>query len=324
MTAASVRAFAPGRVNLIGEHTDYNDGLSLPFAVGEGVTVEAVPRPGREVVVAGGSPLAVAVVEELHAAGVEVPGAEVSISSNLAEGEGLSSSAAFAVAVALALLGLAGECAQTVEMARLCQRAEQLALGTRSGMLDQLASLCGTEGHAVRIDFGSLEVAPVALELGGWKLGVAPSGERRELGLSGYNERRAECERACELLGVGSLRAAQPSDVERLPEPLGRRLAHVLAENARVDLAVTALGEGNMAELGRLLDASHASLRDLYDASTDAVERTVARLRDAGAAGARMMGGGFGGSVLALFAPGVELPAGTRAVAPSPGACVAR
>jgi len=160
----------------------------------------------------------------------------------------------------------------------------------------------------------------VPIDLGGWRLGITSSGERRALAMSGYNERRAECERACELLGVGSLREAMPSDIDRLPEPLGRRLAHVLSENDRVELAVTALGEGESAELAPLLDASHASLRNCYDASTTAVERTVDRLRASGAAGARMMGGGFGGSVLALFAPGVELPDGMRQVAPSAGA----
>ena len=309
-----VRAFAPGRVNLIGEHTDYNGGLSLPFAVGEGVTVDAAPGPGRH------SPLVAAVVDELRVAGYEPPDAEVAISSTLPDGEGLSSSAALTVAVALALLGLAGKDGDPVEVARLCQRAEHRALGTRSGLLDQLAALCGFEGHAVRIDFSSLEITPVPLDLGGWRLGLASSGERRELATSGYNERRAECEQACQLLGVGSLRSARLSDVERLPEPLGRRLSHVLSDNDRVDLAVTALGKGDWSELGRLLDASHASLRDLYDASTDAVERTVDRLRDAGAAGARMMGGGFGGSVLSLFAPDVDLPEGVRAVTPGGGA----
>ena len=266
------------------------------------------------------SPLVLAVVEELRASGYEPPGADVAISSTLPEGEGLSSSAALAVAAALALLELAGQRAEPVEVARVCQRAEQRALGTRAGLLDQLASLCASEGHAVRIDFRSLEITPVPLDLGGWRLGVASSGERRELAASGYNQRRAECERACSLLGVGSLRSARLSDVDRLPEPFGRRLAHVLSENDRVDLAVTALREADLPELGRLLDASHASLRDLYDASTDAVERTIVALRQAGAVGARMMGGGFGGSVLTLFEPDVELPEGVRAVAPGGGA----
>lgn len=276
--------------------------------------MEAACGPGHD------SPLVAAVIEELRASGFAPPGAEIAISSTLPEGEGLSSSAAICVAVALALLDLAGESAERVEVARLCQRAERRALGTRPGLLDQLASLCGTEGHALRIDFRSLDVALVPLDLRGWRLGVASSGERRELGASGYNQRRAECERACELLGVGSLRSARLSGVSRLPDPLGRRVAHVLAENERVDLAVAALGGGDLFELGRLLDASHASLRDLYDASTDAVERTVARLREAGAAGARMMGGGFGGSVLTLFEPDVELPEGVRAVTPGAGA----
>ncbi len=309
-------------MNLIGEHTDYNDGLSLPFAIGEGVTADATLRPGHAGVGGDASELVCAVAEELRAAGHDLPGAEIAISSSLAEGEGLSSSAAVGVAVALALLGLAGESCEPVELARLCQRAERRALGTRSGLLDQLAALCASEGCALRIDFRSLELTPVPLRLGGWRLAVAASGERRELARSGYNERRAECEGAAELLGVGSLRAARRADVDRLPEPMDRRLAHVLGENERVEQTVTALGEGDMSEVGRLLDASHASLRDLYDASTDAVERTVAGLREAGAVGARMMGGGFGGSVLALFTADVELPRRVRAVAPAAGARV--
>ncbi len=317
-----MQAFAPGRVNLIGEHTDYNEGLSLPFAIGAGVTVDAALRTGSERAGGGDSALVSGVVEQLRAAGRRVPAAQTAISSTLEEGEGLASSAALGVAAALALLELAGQRAEPVEVARLCQRAEHRALGTRSGLLDQLASLCGSSGHAVRIDFRSLELTSVPLDLGGWRLGVASSGERRELARSGYNERRQECERAARLLGVGSLRAARSSDVDRLPEPLGRRLAHVLSENDRVERAVIAVGEGDWTGLGELLDASHASLRELYDASTDGVERTAGRLREAGAAGARMMGGGFGGSVLALFAPGAALPYGVREVAPSAGARV--
>ena len=279
----------------------------------------AYRRPGREV--AGDAPLVRGTVAQLRGAGHDIPGAEVEISSTLPVGEGQASSAALEVALALALLALAGEePGDRIELARLCQRVESEWGGARTGLLDQLASLYGLPGHALLIDFTSLAIDPVRMELGGWRLGVASSGERRELAASGYNERRGESEQACGLLGVDSLRTARRSDADRLPEPLARRLAHVLSENERVELAVTALGEADWAGLGGVLDASHASLRDLYDASTEAVEQTMQRLRGCGAAGARMMGGGFGGSVLALFPPGVPLPCGVREVAPSAGA----
>jgi galactokinase len=146
------------------------------------------------------------------------------------------------------------------------------------------------------------------------------SGEAHAHAGSGYNARRRECEDAARRLGLESLRDAREIDLARLPDPLDRRVRHVLGENARVDATVAALRKGDFAQVGRLLDASHTSMRDLYDASTEAVERTVAALKDAGAAGARMVGGGFGGHVLALFAPGDRPPHGTRPVAPGPGA----
>jgi galactokinase len=134
---------------------------------------------------------------------------------------------------------------------------------------------------------------------------------------SGYNDRRAECRAAAEALGIASLRDAPPDAPDHLPEPLNRRVRHVLTENARVEAAVAALRDGDLPGLGRLLDASHASLRDDYEVSVDAVERTVARLKDAGAAGARIVGGGFGGSVLALFPPTATPPDDALVVEPA-------
>jgi galactokinase len=152
----------------------------------------------------------------------------------------------------------------------------------------------------------TLESAHVELDLGGHVLAVLDSGAPRELAGSGYNERRAECERAAELLGVESLRDAR--DGAGLPDPLGRRVRHVITENERVDAAVAALEERNPEALGWLLDESHRSLRDDYEVSVPEVERAVAACREAGALGARIMGGGFGGSVLALFPPEAALP----------------
>ncbi|MEP6952797.1 MAG: UTP--glucose-1-phosphate uridylyltransferase [Solirubrobacteraceae bacterium] len=323
-------AFGPGRVNLIGEHTDYNGGLALPFAIEQGVTVTATPIDGDEVVA-----VAVDLGEEDRFALANPPRAEgwrafvrgvvaelgvgeavrLDISGDIPQGSGLSSSAALEAALCLALG--AGEI-DRIELARLCSRVEHDWVGANTGLLDQIGSLLSREGHVLRIDFRTLEVAPVALELGDWSLVTVDSGERHSHAESGYNERRAECAQACEELGVDTLSDA-PGDAE-LSGVLGRRLRHVQTENVRVEETIAALAAGDLEALGALLNASHASLRDDYEASTDAVERTAATLRDAGAGGARMVGGGFGGHVLALLRPGAELPEGATVVTPSAGA----
>jgi galactokinase len=322
MNPLPIRAFAPGRVNLIGEHTDYNEGLCLPFAVEFGVTVTAELRERPEIAAPAlrpGDPYLAGAIAELRAAGIELPGCELEVSSDLPQGAGLASSAALCVALVLALRRAAGAgAADPVEVARLCSRIENEHAGAQTGLLDQLASLLGEEGHGLRLDMRTLEARAVQLDLRGHVLAVLDSGAPRALAGSGYNERRAECRRAAELLGVESLRDA--TDHAGLPEPLGRRVRHVVRENARVDAAVAALEDGDMAALGKLLDASHASLRDDYEVSVPEVERAVGACREAGALGARIMGGGFGGSVLALFPPGAGLPDGAVHVTPGPGA----
>jgi galactokinase len=335
-----VTAFAPGRVNLIGEHTDYNDGLSLPFAIDRGVTVTATAVDGDEIEafardlgeqdrfdIAAPPPadgwraFVRGVVDELRADGLPVPAALLEIASTLEQGSGLSSSAALEVALCLALLGLAdAEDVDRIRLARLCSRVENDWVGARTGLLDQIASLCGRDGHALRIDFRDLSVEPVPLRLGDWTFVTVDSGERHSNAAGGYNERRDECAAACERLDVASLRDANPADVATLPDPLNRRARHVLDENARVDRTVAALSDNDLPAVARLLDASHASLRDLYDASTPAVERTVMRLHQGGAAGARMVGGGFGGHALALLPPGATPPPDATTVAPAAGA----
>jgi galactokinase len=162
----------------------------------------------------------------------------------------------------------------------------------------------------------------VPLHLAGWRLAVVDSGERHAHASSGYNERRVECLRACELLGVHSLSEAAADQVERLRDPLRARARHVLSENERVVAAVAALRAGDLPALAALLTASHASLRDLYEVSTPTVDKTVQRMLDRGAAGARMVGGGFGGSVLALFPAADDLPADAREVQAGAGAHV--
>jgi galactokinase len=358
---ARVRVFAPGRVNLIGEHTDYNEGLALPFAIARGVTVQA-QASGDERIYAHARELdeedefALAqprhadgwraflrgAVAELHRAGFPIVGTRLEIGGDLPRGAGLSSSAALEVALCLAMLALAGvritgargaeaECSwvDRTDLARLCSRIENEWVGARTGLLDQLASLYGQPHSALRIDFQALTIRPVPLRLqDGWRLVTLDSGQRHTHAGAGagagadsaYNERRAECVMACELLGVPSLRHASWEALARLPQPLRRRATHVLSENARVEAAVAALRVGDLAKLGELLSASHASLRDDYEVSSAALEVAVRALLDGGATGARLIGGGFGGHVLGLFPPGALVRADALEVSAGPGA----
>jgi galactokinase len=341
--AERCRARGPGRVNLIGEHTDYNSGLALPFAIARGITVTAEPLAGDRIEAHAldlGEQDAFAVagperttgwrafvrgtVAELTAAGYALRPCRLSIEGDLEQGSGLSSSAALETALCLALLAVAGEAEpeDRRELAKLCSRVENDWVGAETGLLDQLASLYGRPDEAVRIDFATLDIEPVPLALGDWTLVTLDSGAAHSIAASGYNERRRECREACERLGIGTLRDVNAPDLDSLPEPLASRARHVLTENARVDAMVRALQAGDLEEVGALLDASHASLRDDYAASVPEVERTVERLKDAGAAGARMVGGGFGGAVLALLGPGVDRLAGSVPVSPGPGAAL--
>ncbi|HKH18395.1 MAG TPA: galactokinase [Solirubrobacteraceae bacterium] len=335
-----IRTFGPGRVNLIGEHTDYNGGLALPFAIDRGVTVEAEPVDGDEIRAEardigesdtfdasapepadGWRAFVRGTVAELRAAGVDLGGARLAFSGDVPQGSGLSSSAALEAALCLALLAVAGaEEPDRTELAKLCSRVENEWVGAQTGLLDQLAALCCESGHALRIDFATLELERVPLDLRGWRLATLASGAEHSHADGGYNERRAECRAACEALGVEHLSLADRDAAARLPQPLRRRARHVMTENARVDAMVGALQAGDLHAAGRLLDASHASLRDDYEASVPEVEAAVETLRRAGAAGARMVGGGFGGSVLGLFPPEAVVPAGGSAVAPGPPA----
>jgi galactokinase len=340
MSRGRVTALGPGRANLIGEHTDYNGGLALPFAIAQGIRVTAQRVDGEEVSVHAADlgeedsfPIASpepargwrafprGVAAELAADGLPVVAARLEIAGDVPPGSGLSSSAGLEVALALALLGLSGaEDADRMQLARLCSRVENRWVGAQTGLLDQTASLLGRAGHALLIDFATMDVRQVPFDTGDWTLVVLDSGEAHAHAEGGYNERRSECARAAEQLGVQHLAAADETAAAGLPEPLNRRARHVLAEDARVRDTISALEEGDLGRVGELLDASHASLRDLFDASTGAVEATVERMKAAGAVGARMMGGGFGGSVLALFAPGTEPPEDAVRVEPAEGA----
>jgi galactokinase len=321
-----ITAFGPGRVNLIGEHTDYNDGLAMPFAIERGVTVTAEPARrfrvhardlgeedefGEPEPAGGWRAFARGMVAELRAAGHDVEPAELTITGDLPQGSGLSSSAALETALALALLKAVPD--DLKALAKLCSKVENEWVGAETGLLDQFASLLARPGHALRIDFRSLDVHPVPLDLGDWQLVTVESGATHTHAASGYNQRRAECRAACEALGIASLRDAT---LDALDGVLLRRVRHVLTENQRVDAMAEALGRGELHAAAEILDASHASLRDDYEASVPKVEDTVTQLKAAGAAGARMVGGGFGGSVLALLPPGVGRPRGALPVLP--------
>jgi galactokinase len=257
----------------------------------------------------------------LAESGVCPGGASITITSDLPQGIGVSSSAALSVALCLALTQLSGELIpEPIVVARLCQRIEQSWLGAQTGLLDQLASLHGTARQAMLIDFQDLSVAAVPLALDGHRLVLINAGERDRDAIAGYNQRREQCAAAAARVGAETLRSALFQDLHMLPDVLARRARHVIAENGRVLEAVDALNRGEMSKLGALLDASHASLRDNFEVSTAAVERAVRTLKDAGALGARLMGGGFGGSVIGLLPVDAAVPDGAVEVRACGGA----
>jgi galactokinase len=267
---------APGRVNLIGEHTDYSGGLVLPVAIQLGITIEFGPADGIALDAPGGERYVDSVVAELAELGRPDIGLAGRVDADLPQGAGLGSSGAFEVAVALALCEVAEFELEPLELALACQRAERRAVGVPSGILDQAASLLGRAGSALLLDCGSLEHRWVPLPADVAIL-VIDSGERHSLEHSGYGDRRRELE------------AGDP-----------KRVRHVETENERVRAAVAALERGDVQELGPLFAASQASLRDDYDVSTPTLDALVERALAAGAFAARMTGGGFGGSIVAL------------------------
>ncbi len=312
----TVRAFAPGRANLIGEHTDYTGGLVLPFAVQLGTTVVGAVGGDRVELTSAELPGQVSVdlnVEDparvepkwgRYVAGVvaelrPAEGLVGSVATTLPIGGGLSSSSALSVAVALAL-GFSGE---PHDLARLGQRAEQRASGVRGGIMDQLTAAVGTLGSALLIDCHTLDIEPIPVPTH-LEVVVVPSGQDRVLAESAYGTRRDEAERA--QATIGPLREAAAADAEAIADaPLRRRARHIVSENARVRDCATALRAGDGPGVGALLNASHASLRDDFEVSTPALDDLADRLQATpGVHGARLMGGGFGGCVVALAEPG--------------------
>ena len=320
---------APGRANLMGEHTDYNDGYVLPFALGQGVAVAAARRAGGRLVlcsrqqpdrvaeidlgglapgqVAGWAAYPAGVAWALRSAGYQVPGAHIAVDSDLPAGAGLSSSAALECATALALTELAGLDVPRAELAGLACRAENEFAGVPCGNMDQSASLLARPGHAVLLDCrsGASSQIPFDPARGGSRLLLIDTRTSHELTAGEYGRRRAECEQAARLLGIPSLRYLTDfGDSGGLADPvLRRRARHVVTDNARV-LSVVALlrsaADDVYPEIGRLLTRAHRSLQDDFEVSWPEADVAVDTALDAGALGARMIGGGFGGSVLAL------------------------
>lgn len=325
---------APGRVNLIGEHTDYNGGFALPIALPQRTSVTFTPAetdtltvvsdhadasvripldttPGR---ITGWAAYVAGVIWALREGGVAVPGGTMTISSDVPIGSGLSSSAALECAVLGALT--TGARIDRIEAARIGQRAENDYVGAPTGLLDQLSSLFGEVSAALLIDFRDVAVHPVPFDpdASGVTLLLFDSGQRHGHVDGEYAARRASCERAAADLGVASLREVQHRGIEVLDaigDPIDvRRARHVLTENERVLDFVAALAELDFAAAGRLLTASHASMRDDFEITTEHLDLIVDAAVTAGALGARMTGGGFGGCVIALVPAELTLKVG--------------
>ena len=324
---AVVLARSPGRANLIGEHTDYNDGFVLPVALEMQTVIGGIrqdslrlrsleERGTVEVDLAdasgptsGWGRYVTSVVRVLLEEGLRLRGLDGVVASDVPVGTGLSSSAALEVAVALAVLD---EPIDAVRLALLCQRAENLHVGVRSGIMDQLASAAAHAGHALFIDCRSLEVRHVPVP-DGLRVLVVDSGQKRELASGEYNRRRDECEEAARLLGVGSLRDVDdPPRTEELPEPFRSRARHVVTENKRTLATVDALRDDDRAALHRLFADSHRSLATDFAVSTPDLDTLVeVAMASEGVVASRMTGAGFGGCTVSL----VEADAATDVAA---------
>jgi galactokinase len=315
---------APGRVNLIGEHTDYNDGFVLPIAIDRACCVLAQPRSDRTLRIHSQqfgetaefpldaprrsnhwSDYVRGVAWALREAGRPPAGVDLLVASEVPLGSGLSSSAALEVSTAFALLAVSGHTLDRKAIALAAQRAENEFVGMRCGLMDQLAACFGREGHALLIDCRSLEITPVPLDESRVRIVVANTMVKHELAASAYNARRRECEDAAARLGVRALRDASWEEIESRaaawPDSMRRRARHVTTENARVAAAVFALRQSDFGEIGRLMEASHKSLDEDYEVTCAELNTMVACARKLpGCYGARMTGGGFGGCTVSL------------------------
>ncbi len=334
---------APGRVNLIGEHTDYNDGFVMPFALPhtavaavalrtDGVLrLHSADMPGDpvEARVADLAPASAqgwtaypaGVVWALREAGHEVPGADIHLASTVPSGAGLSSSAALEVVVALALNDLCGLGLKGWQLARLCQRAENVYVGAPTGIMDQTAAACCQAGHALFLDTRDLSQRQIPFDLAGrgLRLLVVDTQVKHAHSDGEYGKRRAGCEKGAALLGVDALRDVPYDGLDAALARLGdeeevRRLVrHVVTENARVERVVSLLESGRTRAIGPVLTEGHASLRDDFRISCPELDLIVDTALAAGALGARMTGGGFGGSAIVLVEEG-DVPTLTKAI----------
>jgi galactokinase len=333
--APAVTASAPGRVNLIGEHTDYNGGFVLPTPIPQQTTAELTPRTDSLIRVASASvPDGIAVyhlgreragqgwldyiqgsTRLLQAEGHPLHGFDARIASDVPLGSGLSSSAALTVSLLRALGSAFALKLDDLAIARLGRRVENEFVGAQVGIMDPMVCSLGEPGTALFIDTRTLAFRKVPLPAGA-DLVVINSGVAHDHAAGDYNIRRAECERACALLGVRQLRDLGPGDLAQLaslPEPLNRRARHVITENARVLAAVDALQSGDLPELGRLMNASHDSQRDDYAVSVPAIDLLVELGRaEPNVLGARLTGGGFGGSIVLLARSGAGAAVASR------------
>ncbi|MCW1249997.1 galactokinase [Acaricomes phytoseiuli] len=317
---------APGRVNLIGEHADYNEGFVLPFAIDRSASVAIRRRNDQRVRIASSYPFSEPVETELsrlgeargwsayilgaawalREQGAELDGFDLYLDSTVPSGAGLSSSAALESATALALNELSGAGLSREELVLIGQRAENEIVGAPTGILDQSASLLATEGHAVFLDCRSRAFDPVPLDLAdaGLAFLVIDTNVSHSHADGGYRERRASCEAGARALGVPALRDLGPEDLVRAAELLDAetfcRVRHVVTENERVLQTVSLLRAAGPTEIGSLLNESHRSMRDDFEISCPELDLAVATALKAGALGSRMTGGGFGGSAIAL------------------------
>jgi galactokinase len=327
---AEVAAYAPGRVNLIGEHTDYNDGFVLPAAIDRGVAVAARRVSGdaftlhaldlRDRCTFGRGQLArdpehpwadyfKGVAWALGQRGLDFPACEAVITGDVPQGAGLSSSAAYEVSAVLLLRALGGLPLPGLEIARLAREAENGFVGVACGIMDQMAATFGEQGRALLLDCRSLQCDKVAIPPG-LKLVVANTGVRHSLASSAYNQRRAECDEGVRILAaslprVRALRDVAPQELApyltTLPPLVGKRCRHVVSENARVQAAVAALRSGDTGQLRMLMAASHFSLRDDYEVSCPELDILVElALAEPCCHGARLTGAGFGGCTVNL------------------------
>ncbi|MFB9358816.1 galactokinase [Actinoplanes nipponensis] len=318
---------APGRVNLIGEHTDYNDGFVLPFALPQHVVAAAAPAdgPGWTVCstfaegavtftdtepggVEGWAGYVAGVVWALREAGFEVPPARIAFASDVPVGAGVSSSAALESAALTALVELGGLDLPVADRPALAQRAENVYVGAPTGIMDQSASIRCTEGRALFLDCRSLQVEQIPFDLAaaGLAILIVNSNAPHQHVDGEYGARRKACEEAARILGVPALRDVTPAGLEaalaRLDdEVMRRRVQHIVTENQRVLDTVELLRAGRIRQIGPLMTASHASMRDDFEITVGQVDVAVEAALAAGAYGARMTGGGFGGCVLALI-----------------------